>query len=952
MGRENAVRSAATMVCGLALAAAVAGPAKADTNWATQPGVTSLIGQMTLDEKLSFVSGVTDPQGVGAAGYAPGVSRLGIPPLRLTDGPAGVRLIGRTGSTALPTPVELASTFDDGLAGKYGEVLGRDTRAWGLDVVLGPMTNIIRAPQGGRNFETFSEDPLVSGRMSASEVKGIQSQGAIATIKHFAENNQEASRATVNVNVDEQTLREIELPAYQAAVDAGVGAVMCSYNLVNGLHSCSNNQLLNTILKGEWGFGGWVMSDWGATQSATDIQAGLDQEMYNIGVTPAHFASELKSAIAAGTIPVAALDGAVARIVGQMDRFGLLDGAATTRPQRDPAAAAKVAQDVAEQGAVLLKNSGALPLTASTTSLGLIGPTAITPKIGGGGSAHVVPASATSPVDAITARAGSGTSVKSAPGIDLTGVPIPASVLSPASPLDATGSANVAPGTLPYTGTLTVPADGDYTFVFSPPTYGPLSIDGKQLLFCILEACSGSVHLTAGAHPFSFTAINIGAPAPMRLTWITPAGAAQAKADAVALAKTVQTPIVFAYDDGTEGADRASLSLPGTQDDLISSVADANPNTIVVLNTGSSITMPWLSKVKAVLDTYYPGQNGAEATARLLYGDVNPSGKLTQTFPAALDQTPVAGNPLTYPGVNNQENYSEGIFVGYRWYDKNNVAPLYPFGYGLSYTTFGFSNPTVGPRADGGVDVSFNVTNTGSRAGAEVPQVYVGPGPAVSGVQQAVRALGGYSKVTLAPGETKRVSVTVAARAFQYWSTTSHSWVTNLGSRTIWAGNSSTNLPLTSTFTLGANGAFATGAPGDIGGSVPATLALTLGTPALFGAFTPGSDKTYEAQTTATVISTAGDATLSVADPSSTATGRLVNGTFALSEPLQARANSGVFAPLSTTTSAPLALLTYTGPVSNDAVTIGFRQHIAADQALRTGAYSKTLTFTLSTTQP
>ncbi len=207
----------------------------------------------------------------------------------------------------------------------------------------------------------------------------------------------------------------------------------------------------------------------------------------------------------------------------------------------------------------------------------------------------------------------------------------------------------------------------------------------------------------------------------MRLTWITPAAAAQAKADAIALATQVQTPIVFAYDDGTEGADRPSLSLPGTQDALISAVADANPNTIVVLNTGSSVTMPWLSKVRAVLDTYYPGENGAEATARLLYGDVNPSGKLTQTFPSSDSQTSMFGNPLAYPGVSNEENYSEGILVGYRWYDKNAVTPLFPFGYGLSYTTFGFSNVSVGPRAGGGVDVSFDVTNTGSRTGAEVP---------------------------------------------------------------------------------------------------------------------------------------------------------------------------------------------------------------------------------------
>ena len=313
-----------------ATATASAAPAKTAHGWSAKR-VQQLIRTMTLDEKLSFVSGRSDPEGMGEAGYIPGVPRLGIPPLRLTDGPAGVRLLNKTGSTALPAPVALASSFDDQLARQYGAVLGRDTRAFGQDVILGPMTNIIRVPFGGRNFETFSEDPLLSEHMTASEVQGIQSQGAIATVKHYAENNQEDNRMGVDVNVDEQTLRQIELPPFQAAVDAGVGAVMCAYNSVNGQHACSHNELLNNILKTEWGFQGSVMSDWGATHATTDILAGLDQEMFNIGVQPAHMAADLKAAIQGGTIPESALDRAVSRILGQMQRFGLLDGAATDR---------------------------------------------------------------------------------------------------------------------------------------------------------------------------------------------------------------------------------------------------------------------------------------------------------------------------------------------------------------------------------------------------------------------------------------------------------------------------------------------------------------------------------------------------------------------------------------------------------------------------------------------
>jgi beta-glucosidase len=760
---------------------------------------------MTLDEKLSFVSGRVDPEDRGAAGYVPGVARLGIPPLRLTDGPAGVRSLTRTGSTAMPAPVQLASTFDDGLAREYGAVMGRDTRAWGMDVLLGPMVNTIRVPFAGRNFETFSEDPFLTSRMGAAETRGIQDEGAIATVKHFAANNQEADRATVDARVSDQTLREIELPGYEAAIDAGAGAVMCAYNSVNGRHNCGNSGLLQHILKKEWGFTGWVMSDWGAARAATDLTAGLDQEMYNIGPTKAHLTTELKDAIEDGRIPESTLDGAVTRIVGQMERFGLLDGAATARPQRDAASAAKVAQTVAEKGAVLLKNDdGALPLTDDDRSLGLIGPTAKTPKIGGGGSAKVVPESAASPLDTIAARAGAGVRVEHAMGIDLEGAPIPASDLSPASPLDADGSATVAAGkSLSYSGTLTVPTDGDYTFIFTPPTYGPLTVgDGALSLFCILEACSGTVHLTAGTHKLSFTGINgMSESAPMRLTWVTPESAAREKAEAVALAKRVATPIVFAYDEGTESSDRSTLTLPAHQDELIEAVADANPNTVVVLNTGSSITMPWLADVDAVLDMYYPGQNGAEATARLLYGDVNPAGRLTQTFPATDEQTPFAGDPSTYPGVDGVEHYAEGIFVGYRWYDRENVDPLFSFGHGLSYTSFSYSDLAVAPSR-GGLEVSFNVRNTGARAGAEVPQVYVG-GAASATAPQARRALAGYERIELAAGQTRRVTIPVAPRQLSHWSTVDSRWSLPADARTVSVGSSSRDLRLTGVGTPG-----------------------------------------------------------------------------------------------------------------------------------------------------
>ncbi|WP_069767799.1 glycoside hydrolase family 3 C-terminal domain-containing protein [Streptomyces sp. LUP30] len=786
--------SAMLLAAGTAPAPGASGADAADARVtvAASHRVAALIARMSLDEKLSFVHGSTDPRALGQAGYIPGVPRLGIPELRLTDGPAGVRVNAH--ATAMPAPVALASSFDDRLARTYGQVIGRDGRALGQDVLLSPMTNIIRVPYAGRNFETFSEDPLLSSRMVSGEIGGVQSQGLIATVKHYAENNQEDNRMGVNVGVDEQTLRQIELPAFEAAVKAGAGAVMCSYNSVNGRHGCGSEELLDSILKEQWGFKGWVMSDWGAAHATTDIVNGLDQEMPS-GV---FLGDELKTAIKNGTIPVSELNDAVARILGQMRKFGLLAGAAGRRPARDPKGGARIAQKVAEAGSVLLKNTGkALPLTGADTSIGLIGPTAKTPKVTGGGSSYVVPDSASSPLATITQRAGRKATVRYAAGGDNTGAPIPATVLSPALPVGPDGTIPVTPdASFDYSGTLTVPAAGDYSFVYDlPAAYGMLKIDGRSVITGFLGSSSATVHLAAGTHSVAAGALAIqGAPTKIRLNWVTPQAARTAREQAVALARQVKTPVVFAYDDGTEGFDRKSLSLPADQNGLISAVADANPNTIVVLNTGSSITMPWLSKVKAVLDTYYPGENGAEATARLLYGDVNPSGRTTQTFPASESATPVAGDPLRYPGVNDQENYSEGVYVGYRWYDKEKAAPLFPFGYGLSYTSFAYRDLAV-RQGHGGVSVSFTLKNTGTRDGDEVAQVYVGASPRTN-APQAVRSLGGYRKVHLRAGESRTVRIRVDARQLKYWSTSAHAWVLGTGHREVWVGSSARTLPL------------------------------------------------------------------------------------------------------------------------------------------------------------
>lgn len=795
-----AVLAGALCVPALATAAVTAEPTTASRTTVTpSPRVASLIAQMTLDEKLSFVSPAVDPKNRRQAGYIPGVARLGIPELRLTDGPAGIRL--PRPATALPVPVALASAFDPELARDYGAVIAREGRALGQDVILSPMVNIIRAPQGGRNYETFSEDPFLTARTAAAEVEGIASQGAIPTVKHFALNNQETQRDHVDVRVDDQTLHEVELPGFAAAIDAGAGAVMCSYNKVNSQHACGNDTLLNDILKTQLNFQGWVMSDWGATKSATNLLAGLDQEMRWVGQQRAHFTTDLRSAITSGAIPVTALDDAVARILGQMEQFKLLDGASQDRPTLDLARGAAVAQTVAEEGAVLLKNeANRLPLGPADSTIALIGPTARTPKVGGGGSANVKPVSAASPLEAITQRAGKGAAVSWVTGIPTIGAPIGAGNFAPAAPFDAHGAVNVAPGKNgSYNGTITVPVDGTYSFVLdAPQSYSTLTIDGSSVAASIQTSSTGSIYLTAGSHKVSFFALALaGAPDTVTLTWLTPEAAAAARAEAVDLAKRVTTPIVFAYDAGTATADRPDLSLPADQDKLIAEVAAANPRTIVVLNTGSSVTMPWISKVGAVLNMYYPGQNGAEATARLLFGDVNPSGKLTQTFPLSDEQTPFAGDPNAFPGVGNIETYSEGIFVGYKWYDANDVPTLFPFGHGLSYTTFGYRGLAVRQQGDQ-LLVSFVLKNTGTREGEEVAQVYAGTSPDVT-VPQAERRLVGFRKVSLQPGESRRVQIAVALDDLRSWTTGTQSWQLGTGTRVISVGSSSANLPLSFT---------------------------------------------------------------------------------------------------------------------------------------------------------
>ncbi|MDU8999074.1 beta-glucosidase [Streptomyces mirabilis] len=812
--RRSTLRLLGGAIAVAAAATTATGPvplARAESRSGAGPRVEGLMVKLTLDEKISLLHGATDPASLGQAGYVPGVPRLGIPPLRLADGPAGVRVTRH--ATALPAPVLLASAFDPGLARRYGQVIGREGRALGQDVLLSPMVNLIRTPYAGRNFETFSEDPLLAGDLVAAEIRGIQGEGLIATVKHFALNNQEQDRMSIDVRVDEQTMHEVELRGFEAAVAARTGAVMGAYNKVNGTFACENKTLLTDILRERWGFGGWVMTDWFAAHSTvTALTAGLDMEMPD----GTYFGAALKTAVQSGAVAESYVDRAVRRVLAVMDRFGLLDGSVPPRPARDPKAGATVALEVAKAGATLLRNERhALPLTgAAARSIAVVGPTGSLPFVSGGGSAHVVPDHADSPLDAIRSRAGGGARVSYALGEDLFGKAIPDGALT--AGIDTEGQRVAAGGAWTYTGTLTVADADEWTFVIHYSGIRPtVLVDGVELFpplpgygeyfsgGLVSAAPDGlavrrkALNLSRGAHQVSITAQGADTGQLFRLRRITGATRARDVAEAVDAARAAHSVVLFAYEDATEGLDRGTLALPGNQERLIRAVAAANPRTAVVLNTSSSTSMPWLDGTAAVLQMYYPGQEGAAATAAVLFGDCDPGGRLTQSFAVDDAHHPVAGDPHRYPGVNGAEEYSEGIHVGYRWYDAQGVRPLFPFGHGLSYTSFAYEDLRVRGR-----EVGFTVRNTGRRHGVEVAQVYLGPSPDLR-LDQAVRVLAGYRRLTLRAGERRRVTVRLDARTLSSWDAGRHDWVLGTGRRAVWVGSSSRDLRLRGSVEVG-----------------------------------------------------------------------------------------------------------------------------------------------------
>jgi beta-glucosidase len=797
---------------GSAAAAAAGQAANPSCPWLNQSLPISQRVQLLLS-KMTLANEITMVEGRGTAQpyvfYMAAQPSLCIPAIGLEDGPLGVG-DGLTGVTQLPSGASLAATFDTSLASRYGAVIGQEEWGKGAAVNLGPTVNILRDPRWGRSFEAFTEDPFLNAALAVHEIGGVQAQGEMSQVKHFAAYNQETNRNTPadDVIVSNRTLHEIYLPAFEQAVtQAKVASVMCAYSVINGNFACQNPYLETRVLKQRWGFPGFVTSDYTALHSTQGAVDGTDMEQpFNI-----YFGAALQADVENGTIPRSVVDNMVSRIATEMFRFGIFNHppTGTTSASVTTPAHQAVSEHVAEEGTVLLKNDGGvLPLPAGRAgTVAVIGPAAsAAPTPTGGGSAFVTAPFSVTPLQGLQAAAGPGTSVVYQQSLPTdTSLPaIPAPALSPAyAPTPLGGS---------YTGTLTAPETGTYVLAITNPcgcyNATTLSVDGTEILSNPstppVHTYSAAVQLQAG-HTYQIQISGNSS----ALTWATPSALAPGISQAAATARSARVAVVVVSDDTeTEAADRPDLSLPSAQDELISAVAAANPHTVVVIDAGAPVAMPWLGQVAAVVDAWYPGESNGTALASVLYGATDPSGHLPVTFPQSLSQVP-ASTPAQFPGVGGKVLYSEGIDVGYRWYDARNLTPLFPFGYGLSYTSFAFSDLRVTPPQLAGrgalVKVTARVTNTGRVAGSEVAQLYLDD-PADAG--EPPRQLKGFQRVALGPGQSGVVSFTLDAHDLSYWNDAANGWVVPPGGFRIYVGDSSalSGLPLRGGFTVTGGG--------------------------------------------------------------------------------------------------------------------------------------------------
>lgn len=793
---------------------------------AIEQRVDALIGKMSLDDKLKLIGGVD-------SFYTQAIPSIGLKRLKMSDGPVGVRTFGP--APAYTAGVALAATWDPTLAERVGVSLGQDARARGVNFLLAPGVNIYRSPLNGRNMEYFGEDPYLAGRIAVGYIDGVQSMGVSATVKHFAANNSEYDRHRINSIIDERTLRELYLPAFEAAVtQAHVGAVMDSYNLVNGEHSTQNGHLNNEILRQDWGFKGVVMSDWTATYDGiAAANGGLDLEMpFAKLMTP----DTLKSGLSSGKLTMSVLDEKCRRILRTAMQFGWLDRDQTDSsiPLNNPGAD-KVTLDESLESITLLKNEGGLlPLDLKRVkTLAVIGPESTVAVVGGGGSSQTTPFKADSFVAGLMGVAGDRLKVLYAPGL-----PPLASIFSRTAfrnlTVDVTGKGeaprtentdrglsriNTYSGsgggggyggprsadttTYRYKGEYVPTAQGQHVVLVAAPdqdTYRIL-IDGKEVLAQQKDSTRSAVRtalvtLTENKAVSVEVVYETGGATP-RLGVGVVASADILSADSQKIVHNADAVLVTVGFDGStesEGFDR-TYDMPWPQNELISQIASLNPKTIVAVTAGGGVeTSTWISRIPVLLHNYYPGQQGSTALAQILLGDRSPEGHLPFSWERTLNQNPASAHYAEEPGDGRAVHYSEGMFLGYRYYTSMNEKPLFPFGFGMSYTKFSLSNLKVDKHSEDDVEVSFDIQNTGTRSGADVAQVYVGDPSAK--VKRPLMELKQFSKLRLKAGEKQHVVLHLNKRAFSYYDVDAKNWRVDPGQFEIYVGDSSEAIAL------------------------------------------------------------------------------------------------------------------------------------------------------------
>jgi beta-glucosidase len=794
--------------------------------------VADALSRLTLQEKIDLLSG--DETGFNTKP----VTRLGIPAIHMTDGPLGVR--NDLPTTAFPAGIALAATFAPSLVGQASSAMGEEARALGKDMLLGPCIDISRNPFGGRNFESFGEDPFLTGELAKGYLLGVKRAGVLPSVKHFAVNDQEINRMTVNVVIDERTLQEIHIRAFHEAIKAGAWTVMAAYNKINGKYASENDVLLDQILKQKWGFRGFVVSDWEATHSTVDAaNSGLDLEM---PVTK-FFGQPLMEAVTSRAVSMEKINDKASRILRAIFAVGLFDANPASRPAPNVvgnAAHLAIAREVANKSAVLLKNDGILPI-AGIKRLAVIGAGGRFPRIAGGGSSEVTPTNSKSPLQSLTERL-PGVDVQYAVGAPLEGdfVSIPSSSFSPTadsrvsglngeyfdnmnlegtpkvSRLDSQidfhfGNDAPAPGipnqhySVRWTGFFHPTETRDYVFAARSDDGTRLYVNDKLVVDAWYnrgdEVSKATVSLVAGQ------------PAKIRMEYYQNEGGAVAGlgfgdaatdqlGQAERLAAASDAVVLFAGTSDhfeSEAQDKDDFGLPGMQDELIRRVVAANPRTVVVLNGGNPIAMPWLSTLHGLIETWFYGQEGADAIADILVGRVNPSGKLPVSFPKRWEDSPAFGHYPNDPGKTDEVTYAEGIYVGYRHYDTRKVEPQFPFGHGLSYSSFTYANLVVAPT-DSGFTATFDLTNSGKVDGDEVAQLYVSPhGAKVDRPEQELKA---FQRVALKAGETKHVTLSLSRDSFSYYSVAAHDFVADSGAYGIRVGSSSRDVRVQTVVTL------------------------------------------------------------------------------------------------------------------------------------------------------